>query len=574
MSQFFDQASLVMIPSGYKTGKVYSQKPLSADGELTFTRSNDTATRVGSDGLIQRVRTNYLLHSGDLTNAVWLLENSATIASGTTDPDGGSTSFTLSKTAAAYARVRHNITWSGNNSFNFWVKAGTLSKVTIQIGGAVSIFDLDNKFFTTNALSSTFEEKANGWFLINSIGASPDVRIYPDNYNVAYAGNILIWHPQLEQGDIATDWIETTTAAVSVGPVANLPRLDYLGSSCGKLLLEPQRTNLITYSEQFTQWATTNITLTENFATSPDGYQNADKFALNASSDSSSYKSVSGTSAIYSLSVFAKYVSGGKYLYIFSPANAEGAKVWFDIEAGTVANQESGFTGAVQDYGNGWYRCTLTNTSNKSLNYMQFGISSTSSSRTLSASSVTYFYGAQVEAGAYATSYIPTLGASVTRGADAAYKTGISSLIGQTEGTIYWEGTVGFNDSEVYVFLQNTLGSGITDSIFIQLASGVGVAFNIYDSTTQVVNIIGGTYTIGQTLKIAAAYKLNDVVLYVNGVQIGTDTSAAIPATTSMQLGAYPASPTTELYMSDNVKQTLLFKTRLTNAQLAELTTI
>ena len=67
----YDDASLVMIPSGYKTGTVFSQKPMSTDGQLTFTRSNDTATRVASNGLIEKVRTNTLLHSQAFENAVY-----------------------------------------------------------------------------------------------------------------------------------------------------------------------------------------------------------------------------------------------------------------------------------------------------------------------------------------------------------------------------------------------------------------------------------------------------------------------------------------------------------------------
>ena len=67
MSQFYDQASLVMVPSGYKAGKVYSQKPLSTDGELTFTR-NSNATRVNADGLVEKVRTNYAPYGNDMSN--------------------------------------------------------------------------------------------------------------------------------------------------------------------------------------------------------------------------------------------------------------------------------------------------------------------------------------------------------------------------------------------------------------------------------------------------------------------------------------------------------------------------
>ena len=71
MASLFEDASLVMIPSGYKDGKVYSIKPTNGDGDLTFTRSNDTATRVGPDGLIEKVRTNLALYSEDFSDAAW-----------------------------------------------------------------------------------------------------------------------------------------------------------------------------------------------------------------------------------------------------------------------------------------------------------------------------------------------------------------------------------------------------------------------------------------------------------------------------------------------------------------------
>jgi hypothetical protein len=351
--------------------------------------------------------------------------------------------------------------------------------------------------------------------------------------------------------------------------------MDYTDSASPRLLLEPQRSNLITYSEQMdnADWLKINTTVTANVIASPDGYTNADKIIpANGNNIAVIYQTIvpAGTSTA---SIYAK---AGEFGGIVIATGTTGA--FFNLTTGQyrTAYNVAPTAYSITSVGNGWYRCSVTLTS-AAIDNLYIGANDNVSNDltvTGNGTSGAYIWGAQLEAGAYATSYIPTLGAAVTRGADACSKTGISSLIGQTEGTIFWEGKVGFNNSEVYVFLQNTLGNSIVDSIFIQRASGVGIVFNIYDSSTQVVNISGGTYTIGQTLKIAAAYKLNDVVLYVNGVQIGTDTGAAIPATTSMQLGTYPALPTTESYMSDNVKQALLFPTRLTNAQLAELTTI
>jgi hypothetical protein len=165
---FFEDASLVLIPSAQKTSKVYSVKPTDGTGDLTFTRSNDTASRVASNGLIEKVRTNLILQSNTFSNASWG-KNSCTVTSGQAGYDGSTNAWLLSSTATA-----------------------------------------GSSYVSQGYTSSTIVTRS-----------------------VA----------QLETGDIATEPILTTTAAVSVGPVANVPRLDYLGSSCPRLLLEPQRTN-------------------------------------------------------------------------------------------------------------------------------------------------------------------------------------------------------------------------------------------------------------------------------------------------------------------------------------------
>jgi hypothetical protein len=92
---FFSEASLAMIPSGYKTSKVYSALPITGDGDLTFSRSNDTATRVGPDGLIEKVRTNLQTYSQDFSNAVWVKSAGATLTHSQTDPNGGTTASRL-----------------------------------------------------------------------------------------------------------------------------------------------------------------------------------------------------------------------------------------------------------------------------------------------------------------------------------------------------------------------------------------------------------------------------------------------------------------------------------------------
>ena len=592
---FYSDASLVMIPSGYKTSKVYCAKPTDGSGDLVFSRSNDTATRVASNGLIEKVRTNLALYSEQFDNAVYTKSQASVTANATTAPNGTTTADKLVEdtsndihrilqdslpytsgtemTLSVYAKPsgRNKIElrmfdFSSNfASVYFDISTGTILST---IAGVGTITDAGNGWYRCSVTAPASATSANGLglvYLLNAGGA--------DSYTGDGTSGAFLWGFQVERG-VATDYIATTTAAVSVGPVANVPRLDYLNSSCPRLLLEPQRTNLVTYSEQLNNvWTTVNGTTTANFASSPDGTQNAEKAEFTSSGDSSFYQSVSGSSAAYSISIFAKYVSGGKYLYIFSPTNSESAQVWFDIEAGTVANQASGFTGAVQNYGNGWYRCTLTNTSNKTLNYMQFGISSTSSNRTLSASSVTYFYGAQVEAGAYATSYIPTLGASVTRGADVASKTGISSLIGQTEGVLFAE--FSYNGSSTSGDYERIigLGDGTTSDRIILIKNNTSSELYAFigDNGSSIINqVISGTNILG-THKVAFAYKTNDFAVYLDGTLVYSSASGTVPATSNLYVGVNEIT-TTDFQLAGTISQALLFKTRLSNSELASLT--
>ena len=185
----------------------------------------------------------------------------------------------------------------------------------------------------------------------------------------------------------------------------------------------------------------------------------------------------------------------------------------------------------------------------------------------------------QLEAGSYATSYIPTTSASVTRNADVISKTGISSLIGQTEGTIFVEEVYDANvtnngglDDALVCLTDGTSNNLI--SIFHYGAGGGSdrkVLFFIRLSNTTQTAIFSDSLNSGN-YKIALAYKNNDVVAYINGVQIGTDTSASIPSTSAITL-VDPVT-TNAATKTVNIKSAVLFKTRLSNTQLADLTTI
>ena len=560
---YYDDSSLFVAPNGYKTSVLFAQKPMDANGQLAFTRSNDTATRVGPDGLIEKVRTNLLLQSQTFDNASWVKLNSATVTANTTiAPDGTLTADTLSLAAAANSSIFQATSTISQLTFSVFVKVASGTKDFRLRFDAPAATTSANFTATTTWQRFTFTATTTG------IGG-----VYIINDSIGTAGDLIIWAAQVETGDIATDYIPTTTTAVSVGPVANLPRIDYTGGGCGKLLLEPQRTNLMLNSERIGSWLSLAASATSNTAVSPSGYADADTATATGNAPHLIYQNLAFTSGTaYTLSVFAK-ANTSDYIQLvlagqFSATNYAN----FDLSNGTItANAVS--TAKIENYGNGWYRCSVSATApvsalNSQIVYL---INSPTAPRAQSFSASgesVYLWGGQFEAGAYVTSYIPTLAAAVTKGADNAIKTGISSLIGQTEGTLFADfefngnsdinGNIPINiytvNSEAYIFISN---AGI---LFLDIVVA-GVL------SARISGVIGA---VGRK-KIAFAYKANDFVGYMNGIQIGTDTSGSIGAMGSLSVGAYK---TTGYSTTGGVNQALLFKTRLSNSELASLTTL
>jgi hypothetical protein len=152
----------------------------------------------------------------------------------------------------------------------------------------------------------------------------------------------------------------------------------------------------------------------------------------------------------------------------------------------------------------------------------------------------------------------------VTRIADAASKTGVSSLIGQTEGTLFVDITLTSRSSFSYFAIAPNLGATNT---YIGIGiSASSISFEVVNSGIQVAYSFPNTST--GSFKLAFAYKANDFVAYVNGALVHTDTSGTVPTCSQIGLNAYNNAA------SWNYNQAALFPTRLTNAQLAQLTTL
>jgi hypothetical protein len=560
--------SLLLIPDRYKAAKLYSQIPDSGAGDLTFAR-NSNATRVNSAGLIEKVRRNVFTHSQALANAAWqTLSDGGAItktANAGTAPDGTNTA------------TRIQIGGGGTYSLVFQDAVNPLGLVVIsgffkRFGGTNQTFRLfgDNG----NALSSTLTA-TDTWqrfsYVMNASSTGAD-GLAADASNNAY--DILVWGMQLETGDIATPYIPTTTAAVSVGITADIPRLDYTGGGCPSLLLEPQRTNLALFSEQFDNayWRNNGIvSVAPNNTTSPSGDMTADFIAEVAVNNIHYLDTQAGFSVTngvaYTFSVFAKY-NGRFFNFVTNPGGfASSIGGTFDLQNGAVFATIGG-SASIENYGNGWYRCiisgTATSTTTTNINLALSNDGSLYPSYLGDITKGVFVWGIQQEAGSYPTSYIPTLGSSVTRLADAASKTGISSLIGQTAGTIYFEVQVenGFG----FQLGNSTSGSDFINSIQIAITPSSTNAGSHVAGVAQVNNASAGRT--GRQ-KVALAYALNDYAMYINGSQIFTDTTALVPLTSAIIFN-HPDLGT----VNGKVIASGLYATRLSNAELASLTTL
>ena len=439
----YDKASLVLIPSGTKTSKVYSQKPVSGDGDFTFSRSTG-ATRINADGNIEKETQNLLLQSNSF-DTTWT-KSDVDLTANQSGYDGSNDAWKLQKTSTnTYRYVAQIISASGVQTASFYVKAGTLTQVGILVSGG------DNPYVSYNlstgtiiaqrasVIDSSITDVGGGWYrctMTYNVTIS-DINIYPD-WNQTNTGNLYIQDAQLEQGMVARDVIETTTAAVEGGITDNVPRLDYTDSSCPALLLEPQRTNIFTQSEHFdgNDWTSYGgVVLTSNNAVSPEGVQNATKM----SEAGGIYDQIAYTADTnYSFSLFVKSdtATHATMNYVDQAAGYLGGTITYTFATGGVAvtgqSANASVTADKEDYGNGWIRVIMNFKTNVSQNYNYQQISFGGGDG--------WIYGAQLEAGSYATSYIPTYGTSVTRNADSYYNNNMASLYDSANGfCLYFE---------------------------------------------------------------------------------------------------------------------------------------
>ena len=461
-----DIPSLFMIPSAVSSGKVHSVFPNSTDADFDFNRDS-SATRVNSQGLIETVGYfgSELVTNGTFDNNLnnWNL----TLGGQTVEWENGKVRLISDGT---FASLQQSITTVVGKVYRARVDIDVTSgNLALNVGGA-QVFGNGKRtlelFFTATGTSTTFQlkrysgaESSNGTF---------------DNATFVEV-----------QGDRARLNYEIEGGLVNTKP---------------SLLLEPQSTNVIPYSEDFTQSNWINIgspTITPFYGISPDGTLNSTRVQF-ASSSNSLYDAISHTIGD-TASIYVKGVSG--------------ETIQFGAGANVAAGQLFTLNGE-------WQRIEFQS---NGTSVFCIGTFQSATARNIEV------FGAQLEQLSYATSYIPTNGSTQTRAAETCNGAGTSSIFESSEGILYCEIAALADDFAAYRFISLYDGTydNICDIYYGDASNRISVRFRGGGGT--VINMFFAISDIMLFNKVAISWKLNKFKFFINGVSRGLNTSGAAP---------------------------------------------
>ena len=420
---------------------------------------------------------------------------------------------------------------------------------------------------------------------------TPSLLIVPARFK---SGKLYSQIPTSGAGDFtvtrATNATRVNASGLIESVASGIPRLDYFSSDgtvgCPALLVEPAGTNLAPNANLMNQFDTPTVSGGVTFTTgstdflAPDGTSGSiNKYVGGVASNQSSRYSASAlqasVSGVHNFSLFVKRGATNPLdfcalqLALFTGASGT-TNSYFNLASGTALTSGA----SIQDYGNGWYRLTsapITLASADLSGTVSFTLAEGNNDITWPASGAlnltAYTWGAQFELSSVATSYIPTTTAAVTRNADVVLVSGaVSGSIGQTEGVLYIECEANFANDDIIAINRN-----FSNAITIYKAGSNQVIGRVYAS--------GATFSFTSSattgvMKIALAYKSGDSALFLNGVQVGSTNTTALTFSAALNLISMTKAASYLVGVAPTrILDAALYTTRLTNAELATLTT-
>ena len=415
--------------------------------------------------------------------------------------------------------------------------------------------------------------------------AAPSLLIVPYR---SKTGKLYSQIPTSGAGDFTVTRDTTARRFNSAGLIesvaSGIPRLDYYTSGgtagCPALLVEPAATNLAFQSANFlTTWVLLSGTISTGSTaafTAPDGTTSADLFTESTDvsatnhqiSQSISTAVVSGTS--YTLSCFFKPTAANRSarLSLSSALFSGSPQAFFDVTSGIVGTTTD-CTARIENYGSGWYRCIMTAICDTAGTASVFVSSASGNTRDYigNGSASLYLWGAQLETGSVATSYIPTTTGTASRSADVISVSGaVSGSIGQTEGVLYIECESNDGVDDVF-FINRSVSNGI---VLYKNANNAYLGRIHHSSAT--ITFQSGNNVSGM-VKIAIAYKSGDSTMYLNGSRVGTLNTNAITFGAALNSVVVNKEAFISGAKPSRIRAVALYNTRLTDAELATLTT-
>ena len=566
------------------------------DPRITFSRPTTAAYYDANTTAL--AEQNLLTYSQDFTNGVWIKGTTTVTANSTTAPDGTTTASTINPAGAGGTIYQQpsglTLSVGAISTMSVYLKAGTETQVFFAfIQGASSrgsgcTIDLSagtagaiTNYGGTTGSTVTVTSVGNGWyrciFNVNITVSGTQWTIYLTN--TTSTNNFFMWGAQLEQHSSVTAYNVTTTAAITnyipvlLTAPTNQARFDHdpvARTSLG-LLIEQQSTNLLTWSSDYTNaaWAKSgspSITATATIA--PDGTQTAQLYVKPVSAGAGTWAYVNqnatiSNSASYTLTLYVK--SAGLSTV---RVQTSGAEVEYTFSSNTFTFNTGG-TNTATSVGNGWVRLSITYTSNSTTGANIIGNRSDAGN----GYSGIYIWGAQMEALAFPTSYIPTVASQVTRSADNASMTGtnLTSWYQQgSAGTFYLAGD--YVQQTGNVGAQMAITDGTTNNRFQSIIVGTQAnAMNVSIVANGVI-IVNTNVVITASTKIKSAFSINSTTFNIgqNGNTATGSISNPLPTGINiLWIGQIPANP---VWANAHISKIAYYPIFCTSAQLQSLT--